>query len=215
MAMAAEANAWMFMQDGVVWGLANHQGGSRGGDQVRVPNWWMGMATKKAGRSQFTLTSMLSLDPATVGERGYRELFQTGEAIDGEPLIDRQHPHDFFMQVAAVWRVAVTGRTGFTLAGGPVAEPALGPVAFMHRASAAEMPLAPLGHHTVDSTHIAFGAVTAAIAHGPIVLEGSLFNAGSPTNTAGTSSGGSSTRYPDAFGTNRRHRGSSRCPPAA
>jgi hypothetical protein len=138
------------------------------------------MATKKTGRSRLTLTSMFSLDPATVGERGYREIFQAGEAIDGEPLIDRQHPHDFFMQLAAVWRLGLTDRTGFTLAGGPVAEPALGPVAFMHRASAADMPLAPLGHHTFDSTHIVFGAVTAAIDHGPFVLEGSVFNGREP-----------------------------------
>jgi hypothetical protein len=176
----AEDDSWRFMQDGVVFGLVNHQGGDRGGDELRVPNWWMGMATKKIGRSRLTLTSMLSLDAATVGERGYREIFQAGEAVDGEPLIDRQHPHDLFMQLAAVWRIGFTERVGFTLAGGLVAEPALGPVAFMHRASAAEMPLAPLGHHTFDSTHIAFGAVTAAIDHGRVVLEASLFNAREP-----------------------------------
>jgi hypothetical protein len=180
MPMPADDDAWMFMQDGVVFGLVNHQGGNRGGDEVRVPNWWMGMATKKIGRSQVTLSSMFSVDPVTVGERGYREIFQAGEAIDGEPLIDRQHPHDFFMQLAAVWRIAPTNRTRVTIAGGPVAEPALGPVAFMHRASAAEIPLAPLGHHNFDSTHIAFGAVTAAIDHGPFVLEGSVFNGREP-----------------------------------
>jgi hypothetical protein len=180
MPMAGDDEAWMFMQDGVVFGLLNSQGGSRGGDEVRMPNWWMGMATRKAGRSQFTLTSMLSLDAATVGERGYREIFQSGEAVDGRPLIDRQHPHDFFMQLAAVWRIALTDRTGFTLAGGPVGEPALGPVAFMHRASAIEFPLAPLGHHTFDSTHVAFGVVTAAVDHGRFVLEGSVFNGREP-----------------------------------
>jgi hypothetical protein len=180
MPMPVEDNAWSVMQDGVVFGLFNHQGGPRGGDEFRVPNWWMGMATKKTGRSQLTLTSMLSLDPATVGERGYREIFQVGEAVDGEPLIDRQHPHDLFMQLAAVWRTPLTATTGLTLAGGPVGEPALGPVAFMHRASAGEIPLAPLGHHTFDSTHIAFGVATAAIDHGPFVLEGSVFNGREP-----------------------------------
>ncbi len=180
MPMPAEEDAWSFMQDGVVFGLFNHQGGPRGGDEFRVPNWWMGMATKKTGRSQLTLTSMFSLDPATVGKRGYREIFQAGEAADGEPLIDRQHPHDFFMQLGAVWRMPLTAKTGLTLSGGPVGEPALGPVAFMHRASAAEIPLAPLGHHTFDSTHIAFGVVTAAIDHGPFVLEGSVFNGREP-----------------------------------
>jgi hypothetical protein len=123
---------------------------------------------------------MLSLDPATVGKAGYREIFQAGEALNGRPLIDRQHPHDLFMQLAAVWRVPVTTATGFTLAGGPVGEPALGPIAFMHRASAADNPTAPLGHHTFDSTHIAFGVVTAAVDHGPWVVEGSLFNGREP-----------------------------------
>jgi hypothetical protein len=79
-----------------------------------------------------------------------------------------------------VWRIPVTGSTGLTLAGGPVGEPALGPVAFMHRASAADNPTAPLGHHTFDSSHIAFGVVTAAVDHGPFVVEGSLFNGREP-----------------------------------
>jgi hypothetical protein len=178
--MASMEGSWLFMQDGVAFAIFNHQGGPRGGDEFRVPNWWMGMASKKAGRSQLTFTAMLSLDPATVGKQGYREIFQVGEAIDGKPLIDRQHPHDLFMQLAAVWRWALSDRTGLTLAGGPVGEPALGPVAFMHRASASEIPFAPLGHHTFDSTHIAFGVITAAIDRGPFVVEGSVFNGREP-----------------------------------
>jgi hypothetical protein len=123
---------------------------------------------------------MLSLDPATVGKRGYREIFQVGETVDDRPLVDRQHPHDLFMQLGAVWRVPVTAATGLTLVGAPVGEAAIGPVAFMHRASAAENPFAPLGHHTFDSTHIAFGVVTAAVDHGPLVFEGSVFNGREP-----------------------------------
>jgi hypothetical protein len=173
-------DGWQLMQDGIVFAEFNHQGGPRGGNEFVVPNWWMGMATRKTSRGQLTFTGMLSLDPATVGKEGYREIFQAGEALNGRPLIDRQHPHDLFMQLAAVWRVPVTASTGFTLAGGPVGEPALGPVAFMHRASAADNPTAPLGHHTFDSSHIAFGVVTAAIDHGPWVVEGSVFNGREP-----------------------------------
>ena len=171
---------WRFMQDGIVFGEINHQGGPRGGSELVVPNWWMGMASRDVSRGRLTFTGMLSLDPATVGKDGYREVFQSGEALNGRPLIDRQHPHDVFMQLAAVWRMPVTASTGFTLAGGPVGEPALGPVAFMHRASAADNPTAPLGHHTFDSTHIAFGVVTAAVDRGPWVVEGSLFNGREP-----------------------------------
>jgi hypothetical protein len=176
----APSGAWQFMQDGVVFGLFNHQGGPSGGNEFVVPNWWMGMASRKIKRSDLTLSAMFSLDPATVGTRGYREIFQAGEAVDGQPLIDRQHPHDLFMQLAAVWRTPISDTSGLTIAGGPVGEPALGPVAFMHRSSAAENPLAPLGHHTLDSTHIAFGVVTAAVDHGPWTIEGSVFNGREP-----------------------------------
>lgn len=172
---------WTFMQDGMVTPLFNHQGGPRGGnDRFIAPNWWMGMATRTIGTQTLTLTAMFSLDPATVGKKGYREMFQVGEALDGLPLIDRQHPHDLFMQLAAVWRVPLGDHTGFTIAGGPAGEPALGPVAFMHRASAAGLPFAPLSHHTFDSTHVSFGVVTAAVDHGRWTIEGSVFNGREP-----------------------------------
>jgi len=177
---AAPTGGWQFMQDGVVFGLFNHQGGPSGGDEFVVPNWWMGMASRPVRQSTLTLNAMFSLDPATVGIRGYREIFQAGEAVDGQPLVDRQHPHDFFMQLAAAWRTPLSASTALTIAGGPVGEPALGPIAFMHRSSAAENPLAPLGHHTLDSTHIAFGVVTAALEHGPWTIEGSVFNGREP-----------------------------------
>ena len=181
MAMHMPMNAgWMFMQDGILFANFNHQGGPRGGDEFVAPNWWMGMATRETSRGRLTFTGMFSLDPATVGKDGYGEIFQAGEAIHGRPLIDRQHPHDLFMQLAAIWRRPVTDSTGLTLAGAPVGEPALGPVAFMHRASAADNPTAPLGHHTFDSTHIAFGVITAAVDHGPFVVEGSVFNGREP-----------------------------------
>jgi len=168
------------MQDGVVYGMFNHQGGPRGGDEFKVPNWWMGMFSRDVGKSTLSFTTMLSLDPATVGKQGYREIFQVGEAFEGRPLIDHQHPHDLFMQLAAVWRTPLNETTGLTIAGGPAGEPSLGPVAFMHRLSAAENPLAPLGHHTLDATHIAFGVVTAAVDRGSWTIEASVFNGREP-----------------------------------
>ncbi|MFN7914161.1 MAG: hypothetical protein U0Q55_02390 [Vicinamibacterales bacterium] len=175
----ASGGNWHLMQDGALYALFNHQGGPRGGDEMRVPNWWMGMASRNAGAGALTLTGMLSLDPATVGSRGYRELFQVGEAYDGSPVVDRQHPHDFWMQLSAAWRRPV-GKGGVTLAGALAGEPALGPVAFMHRASAAAIPLAPLGHHTFDSTHVAFGVATVAFDRGPVTVEASAFNGREP-----------------------------------
>ena len=130
------------------------------------------------GTLQFNV--MVSLEPATLGKDGYREIFQAGETANGLPLIDRQHPHEFLMQAAAVWRRPLAGGFALTFAGAPVGEPALGPVAFMHRASAAPNPTAPLAHHTLDSTHIAMGVLTAALDRGPFQVETSLFNAREP-----------------------------------
>ena len=171
---------WQLMQDGVAFFTFNRQGGPRGGEEFKSQNWWMGMASREVGRGMLNLSTMLSLDPATVGKRGYRELFQSGEAANGLPVIDRQHPHDFVGQLAASWRVPLNSRTGLTIAGGPIAEPALGPVFFAHRPSAAENPISPLGHHTFDSSHISMGVVTAALDRGPLMLEGSLFNGREP-----------------------------------
>ena len=176
----SEPGRWMLMQDGVVYGLFNSQGGPRGGQEFVVPNWWMGMATKDRGRHTIGLNGMFSLDPATVGDDGYREIFQVGEALDNKPLIDHQHPHDFVMQLAASWRIKLGDKSSLTFSGGPAGEPTLGPVAFMHRASAAGLVLAPLGHHTFDSTHISYGVVAAAFERGPWTVEASAFNGREP-----------------------------------
>ena len=173
------ATGWQFMQDGIVFAEFNHQGGPRGGDEFVVPNWWMGMASRPFSRGRLTLTGMLSLDPATVGKAGYREIFQSGEALNGEPLVDRQHPHDLFMQLEAGWRVPIS-KTELSISGGPVGSPAFGPTPFMHRPSASENPVAPLTHHTFDSTHIAMGTVTAGLRLGTVTVEGSVFHGREP-----------------------------------
>jgi hypothetical protein len=173
-------SGWTFMQDGVFDGVLNHQGGPRGGTEVRGLTWWMGMLSRSFEPGQLTLTGMFSVDPATVGRDGYRELFQGGEAIDGRPNVDHQHPHDAFMQLSAAWRQSVTDATMISLAAAPAGEPALGPVAFMHRASAAAILFAPLSHHTFDSTHISFGVVTGGVTRGRWTAEGSVFNGREP-----------------------------------
>jgi hypothetical protein len=171
---------WMFMYDGVLFGTYNHQGGPRGGDELISTDWVMGMATRHAGPGQLTLTGMASLDRATLGPRGYLELFQAGESYQFLPIVDHQHPHDLLMQASVAWRIPLDDKTNITFAGAPVGEPALGPIAFMHRRSAAENPTAPLGHHTLDSTHIAMGVITAAVDRGPWTVEGSIFQSTEP-----------------------------------
>ena len=118
--MMTSGGGWRFMQDGVIFLEYNDQGSDRGGQEFVAPNWWMGMASRQTGRGLVTLHGMFSLDPATVGRDGYRELFQSGEALDGKPLVDRQHPHDLFMQLAASWRIPLGAATGLTIAGGPL-----------------------------------------------------------------------------------------------
>jgi hypothetical protein len=181
----ADAPGWHFMQGGVAFVMFNDQilnnpANTRGTREVRAPNWWMGMASRRIHRGTLTINVMLSLDPATVGARGYGEIFQIGETFNGAALFDHQHPHDFLMQAAASWRQPLAKGLALTLSGAPVGDPALGPVAFMHRASAYENPLAPLGHHTLDSTHIAMGVVTAGVDRGPFELEGSVFRGAEP-----------------------------------
>jgi hypothetical protein len=171
---------WHLMQDGVAFFTLNDQGGPRGGRDYNVQNWWMGMARRPLGGGALQFNVMLSLEPATTGKDGYREILQAGETLNGLPLIDRQHPHEFLMQAAAVWRRPLPGGSALTLAAAPVGEPALGPVAFMHRASAAENPTAALAHHTLDSTHIAMGVLTAALDRGPFQIETSIFNGREP-----------------------------------
>jgi hypothetical protein len=174
------ASSWHTMQDGVAWLNYNNQGGPRGGEEFGSQNWWMGMATRAAGGGSLQLNLMLSLDPWTLGSDGYREIFQAGETLDDRPLVDRQHPHDFLMQASVAWRRPLVRGYALTLAGAPVGEPSLGPVAFMHRLSASENPTAPLSHHTFDSTHIAMGVLTAALDRGPFQVEGSVFQGREP-----------------------------------
>jgi hypothetical protein len=180
MSMPMGASPWMVMSDGAAFGMFNDQGGPRGSTEFRSINWLMLMASRQAGAGQLTVTGMFSLDPATATPRGYAELFQAGEAYHGAPIVDRQHPHNALMGATVSWRVPLGSNTGVTFGGGPVGEATLGPVAFMHRASAAEDPAAPLAHHTLDSTHISMGVVSTAIDHGPWKVEASLFNGREP-----------------------------------
>jgi hypothetical protein len=168
------------MLHGFVFGEYDHQSGPRGDDQCGVINWGMLMASHALGGGQIQLRTMLSLDPATITSRGYPLLAQTGETYKGEPLRDRQHPHDFFKELGVLYERPITSSIGFALYAAPSGEPALGPVAFMHRPSAMDDPIAPLGHHWQDATHISFGVLTAGIFTRRWKLEGSYFNSREP-----------------------------------
>lgn len=172
--------SWMLMLHGEAFISDIQQSGPRGADKFFSTNWIMGMAQKTSGKSVFTLRSMLSLEPATISDRRYPELFQQGETAFGHAIVDGQHPHDLFMEIAALFDFNLNRRTTVSFYAAPVGDPAMGPPAYPHRASAAENPVAPLGHHLQDSTHIADDVVTAGIAYRAFRLEASGFHGREP-----------------------------------
>src|SRR6185437_2584751 len=107
-------------------------------------------------------------------------LFQTGETAYGMPLADAQHPHNFVMSAGLHYARDLGSGVTLELYAAPVGDPALGPVAYPHRASAAELPQATLSHHLQDSTHISDDTVTAGIAKGQFRLEASGFHGAEP-----------------------------------
>jgi hypothetical protein len=156
------------------------QGGPRGASQVGSLNWLMLMASHALAGGRIQARTMLSLDAATVTPLGYPLLLQTGEAYEGEPLHDRQHPHDMLMELSALYEKPITSSLGVMLYAAPSGEPALGPVAFMHRPSAMDNPTAPITHHWSDATHISFGVLSAGLFTNAFKIEGSVFNGREP-----------------------------------
>jgi hypothetical protein len=155
--------------------------GSRGASEFDAPNWFMGMYNRRIGaKGLLNATAMISFDPLTVGESGYPLIFQTGETYNGEALVDRQHPHDLISGLSVAYTHMLNEHTDVTVYAGYPGEPALGPVAFMHRISSLNNPNAPLGHHWQDATHIAFGVGTLGFRYKKVKLEGSIFNGREP-----------------------------------
>lgn len=171
---------WMLMFHGEAFLNAVQQSGARGADKVFSTNWVMPMAQTQLGPGTFTARIMLSLEPATVTHRYYPELFQQGETAFGKPIVDGQHPHDFVMELAALYDVKLGEQSLLSFYFAPVGDPAMGPTAYPHRASASENPIAPLGHHLEDSTHISDDVITAAFTYKLARIEVSGFHGREP-----------------------------------
>ena len=171
---------WELMAHGVVFLTYNQQGGPRGAGKAESVNWLMVMEQHPVGKGTLLLRQMFSAESLTAPHPGFPEIFQTGETYHGEPLVDHQHPHNVFAELSAYYSVPLTKRVSWLLYGGPSAQPALGPVAYVHRTSAAELPAAPLSHHLQDSTHTSFGVVTTGFVVDRFKLEGSVFNGREP-----------------------------------
>ena len=181
---------WEFMFHGTVFITYNQQGGPRGEGKAESTNYLMTMQQHRLGSGTLLFRQMFSAESLTSPHPGFPELFQTGETYHGHPLVDHQHPHNVFAELAALYTLPVNENVTWLLYGGPSAEPALGPVTFMHRQSASEDPEAPLGHHLQDSTHTSFGVVTTGFIFnlskldlsklGFLKVEGSAFNGHEP-----------------------------------
>jgi hypothetical protein len=175
------AGPWMVMVHGDATLVHDDQGGPRGGSKTFSQSMLMGMASRPVGEhGTLGLRGMVSLDPL-MGKSGYPLLFATGETANGrDELVDRQHPHDLFMEMSASYSYDLGQGRSLYLYGGLPGEPALGPPTFMHRISGMDLPEAPIGHHWFDSTHITFGVVTAGYVQGPWKIEASAFKGREP-----------------------------------
>lgn len=186
---------WMIMPLGIARLAYNDQGGPSGEEVLESTNWSMLMGQRDVGPGRLTLMLMNSLEPATLEDGGSPTLFQTGETFEGRPLVDRQHPHEFFMNLSAAYRLPLGSRAAAWMQLAPVGEPALGPTAFMHRASSGENLASPLGHHWQDATHITFNVATIGAGWEWVSLEASAFRGREPDENRWNIDGGK----PDSF----------------
>jgi hypothetical protein len=175
-----EGKGWNWMSMGQAFVLDTQQSGPRGHDKLFSTNWFMFGAAHSLGKGSFMIRLMLSLEPATVTSRRYPELFQTGETAYGNALVDAQHPHNFIMGLSFTYAHPLTADGLWEVYYAPVGDPALGPVAFPHRASAIDLPQAPLAHHWQDSTHISYNVVTTALTYKKLRWETSGFHGAEP-----------------------------------
>jgi hypothetical protein len=172
---------WNTMFMGNAFVVDTQQSGPRGGDKLYSTNELMVSAAHRAGaKGTFEMNLMLSLEPATITDRRYPLLFQTGETAYGQSIVDGQHPHNLIMGLGVHYAYQVAENTFVDIYAAPVGDPALGPVAYPHRASAMELPEAPLSHHWQDSTHISDDVVTLGISRGKIKVEASGFHGAEP-----------------------------------
>jgi hypothetical protein len=175
------AGAWQYAVHLDVALATVREGGPRGDEGTFSPNFAMVNVRRPLGAGVFGVQSMWSLEPA-MGPEGYPLLLQTGETANGvTALVDRQHPHDLPMELAATYTRPVGVDRAFFVYAAAVGAPAIGPPPFMHRASGALLPVAPITHHWFDSTHLTYGVLTGGFVVSPKAkLEGSLFRGREP-----------------------------------
>ena len=174
------AGNWRLMWMAQAFLVDTQQTGPLGADKFYSTNWGMLSAVHRLGGGDVMLRTMLSLEPATITDERYPLLFQTGETAYGKPIVNGQHPHDFVMELSVQYAHRLGEHALWDVYYAPVGDPALGPVAYPHRASAMEIPQSTLGHHWEDSTHILYNVVTAGLSYKSVRLEASGFHGAEP-----------------------------------
>ena len=123
--------------------------GPRGRSRVTGPGVWMLMYNKAlSSRNTLRVNVMGTAEQLTVGQKGTPQLFQT-------EYIDNMHPHDYLMavEIRDAIKLGSDVKQELTFLFAPRGAAAIGPVPFMHRASAEGNPDAPLGHGLQDGFH--------------------------------------------------------------
>ncbi|HEV8447645.1 MAG TPA: hypothetical protein VGQ44_12525 [Gemmatimonadaceae bacterium] len=173
----AAIGGWSVMLHGAVFAQYDTQTTIHGGRQFGLVDWEMAHALRAVGPGVIGVTLGTSLESFVDGPRGYPELLQSGGSYQDSRISNRQHPHPAVMQLSLEYDQPIIRGVAVEAYAAAVGEPAIGPVAFTHRPSAADDPFAPLAHHWEDATHDQNGVVTAGLYTSRVKIEGSAFNA--------------------------------------
>jgi hypothetical protein len=173
------SGGWDLMVHGTVFLQVVRTMGTRALTQLGSTNWVMGMASRVGTNDALRARVMMTAEPFTLEGQGYPQLLQVAHAYRGTLAPDRQHPHELFPEISIAYERRL-GRTGVSLYAAPIGEPALGPVAYNHRPSAAYDPTAPLGHVAQDYTHESLGVLTVGAFGARARIDASLFNGSHP-----------------------------------
>ncbi|NOS70671.1 MAG: hypothetical protein HOP33_12165 [Verrucomicrobia bacterium] len=172
---------WTWTTRAVASVVYTYQGGKRGDDGVYSPNMLVFMGNRALGAGTFGIHTTFTAESISVNDSGYAELFQTGTTGNGRtPLIDRQHPHDLFSELAASYSLPLNDVSSVFAYLGLPGEPALGPPNVVRRFSGIDFPEAPLSYDWFDSSHTSFGVATVGCIWNQFKLDGSIFSGRRP-----------------------------------
>ena len=167
---------WGFMLHGNVYAGFSHYNSRRGWNRFMGRNTLMGALFRTFKSSELLGRLALSLEPLTIGSRGYPQILQTGQQSDGTLIHDRMYALDFFRELALTYNWKVTENWAALVYAAAAGEPALGPVTFTQRVSASPDPLAPLGFRAQENSHASFGVLTVGAYTRALKIEASWFN---------------------------------------